>query len=80
VILKVSVCGQGAHRFAVRSDNLTVEDGTKQLTLKAGAAQTFTWRARIVAKDTPWVAVIVPDGDLSQRQELMGSVSPAGKP
>jgi hypothetical protein len=80
VILRVSAHGQGAHRFVLRTDNLIVEDGTKQLTLKAGVAETFTWRARVVAKDTPWVAVVVPDDDLSQRQELMGSVSAAGQP
>jgi len=80
VLVRVSARGQGAHRFVLRSDNLVVEDGTKQLTLKAGAAETFTWRARVVAKDTPWVAVVVPDGDLSQRKELMGSASPVGKP
>jgi len=80
VILRASVRGSGQHSFKLRADNLAVEDATKQLTLKAGIAQTFTWRARVVAKDTPWVVVVIPDGDLSQRKELMGSVSPAGKP
>jgi hypothetical protein len=79
VVLRVNARGQGAHRLVLRTDNLTVENGRRQLTLKPGMAQTFSWRARIVDKASPWVAVAVPDDDLSQRQELMGSPSPAGK-
>jgi hypothetical protein len=32
------------------------------------------WRGRIVSRDTPWVAVVYPDDDLSRRKEVMGAV------
>ena len=77
VLIRAGVRGEGSHDFALRSDNLMLEDALRRVTLKSGEAQTLTWRARIVAKDSPWVAVVVPDGDLSQRRELMGS-APTG--
>jgi hypothetical protein len=30
------------------------------------------WRARLLSRDEPWVAVVVPDGDVSARQEVVG--------
>jgi hypothetical protein len=79
VLLRASVHGSGEHSFALRAENLGVEDGAKTLTLKPGSSQTVTWRARILAADTPWVAVVIPDGDMSQRQELIGSSGSEGK-
>jgi hypothetical protein len=49
-----------------------MEDGTKLRTLKPGSGQTVTWRPRILDAGTPWVAVVIPDGDMSRREELMG--------
>ena len=77
VILRASVRGNGAHHFTLRTENLNVEDVTQNVNLKPGLAQTLTWQARIKSPDTPWVVVVVPDDDLSQRQELMGSAHPA---
>ena len=79
VILRASVRGNGQHSFALRAENLGVEGGAKLLTLKPGASQTFAWHGKILAADTPWVAVVIPDGDLSRRKELMGSTGSVGK-
>jgi hypothetical protein len=73
VSIKVSARGNGSHRFTVRTDNLTVSDADKELTLRAGVAGALEWRARIASADTPWVAVVVPDGDLSLRREVTGA-------
>ena len=78
VILRAVVRGQGAHRLQVRANNLVIENGTQQAALESDKAQSFTWRAKVVAADEPWVAVLVPDGDLSQRAEWFGTPS-AGK-
>ena len=74
VKIKVSARGQGSHRFALRVENLTLNGVETELTLQAGSVGTAEWRARIGSEDTPWVAVVVPDDDLSQRKEVMGAV------
>jgi hypothetical protein len=73
VTIRVSARGNGTHRFAIRSENLVLNETGKELTLRAGAAGTLEWRGRIAAANTPWVAVVVPDGDLSLRKEVMGA-------
>jgi hypothetical protein len=72
VKITVSARGSGSHRFSIRTENLTANGGEKQLTLRSGLADTVEWRARISSPDTPWVAVVVPDDDISQRNEMMG--------
>ena len=73
VVLRATVRGHGTHRFTVRADNLLLESATQQATLTAGQTWTFTWRAKVAAADEPWVAVLVPDGDPSQRAEWFGT-------
>jgi hypothetical protein len=43
------------------------------LTLRSGVAGTLEWRTRIASADTPWVAVVIPDDDLSLRKEVIGA-------
>jgi hypothetical protein len=74
VALRVSAEGAGRHTFAIRSDNLTLkEPGQQELDLASGNTRDAVWHARIVSPNTPWVAVVVPDGTLSQRREITGS-------
>ena len=74
VTIKVSVRGNGSHRFGIRADNLTLADSQKELVLQPGFAASLEWRGRIRSPDTPWVAVVVPDDDLSLRKEVMGAL------
>ena len=74
VLLDVNAQGTGAHRFAVRFDNLKLNDAQKEITLQSGVSGHLEWHARIDSPNTPWVAVIVPDGDLARRKELRGAV------
>lgn len=69
----MSVRGNGSHRFGVRADNLTLADSQKEWVLQPGSAGSLEWRGRICSPDTPWVAVVVPDDDLSLRKEVMGA-------
>ncbi len=72
VTIKVGARGEGSHRFALRAENLNFSDPEKELILRSGVAGSVEWRGRIGSLDTPWVAVVVPDHDLSQRKEVMG--------
>lgn len=68
VTIKVAARGSGHHRFALRTDNLTIDAPAKDLAVPG----TFEWRGRVTSADTPWVAVVVPDDDLSLRKEVRG--------
>jgi len=74
VTLRATLRGQGVHRLALRTDNLSLGAGAQQeISLRPGVARTLTWSAKIIDKDASWFAVAVPDGDLSQRKEAMGA-------
>ena len=70
--LRVSAEGAGLHTFTMRVDNLNVEHAEQTLELQPGRPQVAVWRAKVVAGDTPWVAVVVPDGVLANRREISG--------
>ncbi len=72
VAIKVSARGSGNHRFNLRVENLKLSDVAQELILQLGTAGSLTWRASIESPDSPWVVVVVPDDDLSQRKEVMG--------
>ena len=75
VKIRVSVRGQGLHRFALRADNVAFAGGglSKDVVLKPGVATVLEWRGRVVAKDESWVALVVPDGELKQSKEVRGN-------
>jgi hypothetical protein len=71
VTIRLIASGDGAHSFALRTDNLQVDQPARELVLKPGERGTIVWKGRKISANTPWVAVIVPDGDLSRRKELV---------
>ena len=71
--IKVSARGNGSHRFVLRAENLTLNDTEQVLSLRSGGAGSVEWRARIASQDTLWVAVVVPDDNLSLRKEVTGA-------
>ncbi len=74
VTITLRASGSGAHTFILRSDNLAVTRPSRTITLRAGRPATITWTARIVAAHAPWVGVVVPDRDVSNRRETIGSL------
>jgi hypothetical protein len=74
VSIELTAHGSGRHNFAIRSDNISFNLQEQEVNLKPGITATLKWRGRIFTKETPWIAVVVPDGDLSLRKEVMGSV------
>jgi len=74
VVLRVSAQGAGRHTFTLRSDNLTLNDpGKQEIDLISGGLREAVWHAHVVSPKTPWVAVVIPDGNLSERHEVTGS-------
>ncbi len=73
VTVRVAAHGSGHHTFALRAENLTVNNTEKELTLRPGVTGDIEWRGRISSQETPWIAVVVPDDDLARRTEVMGA-------
>ncbi|HEY0175253.1 MAG TPA: glycoside hydrolase family 9 protein [Pedobacter sp.] len=73
VVVKLTVKGNGSHHFNIRTDNLTLKAEQKEVNLKTGTAVTVEWKGRITSMDTPWVAVIMPDDQVSLRKEIRGA-------
>lgn len=70
-MIRVVVSGAGDHTFSIRSDNLVVSGATTQsVHLSGGAQKEIVWRARVASTETPWVALVIPDGELSKRVEV----------
>lgn len=76
VVITLTAQGEGKHSFDLRTKNLTCSETKKEVNLKAGTAQTITWQCQMKSKTAPWVAVIVPDNDLTQRKEALGHIFP----
>jgi hypothetical protein len=73
LVIKVNALGNGRHNLSIRTDNLTLMSNRKELNLKPGTAASFEWRGKITSDDTPWVAVVVPDGNIDERKEVRGA-------
>jgi hypothetical protein len=78
ITVKVTLSGSGRHSIALRTDNLALDHSDRRLTLKAGEPQTATFKTKLVSKDAPWIAVVIPDANLSARRELIGIATPYG--
>ena len=74
VILSAKVRGEGSHQFTVRSNNLKVKSPIIKTNLKPDKTITIKWQCKISAPDEPWVAIIIPDNDLTGKEELTGAV------
>lgn len=73
IILRVSAEGAGDHTFSIRSDNLVLQEQAMQkLYLTSGKIKETLWHAHLVSPETPWVAVVIPDSDLTRRREITG--------
>ena len=72
VTIELKALGTGIHDFTIRTNNLNLKNIKQQVNLIKETSATLKWRGNISSKDMPWVAVVVPDDDLSQRLEVKG--------
>jgi hypothetical protein len=70
VTIRATVTGEGTHTFTLRTADLAIDRPSRTVTLRAGQPATIEWTARPASPDTRWVAVVVPDGDVSRRREV----------
>jgi hypothetical protein len=72
VRIRVTATGRGAHRFEMRSENLTVNQAVKRVTLQLGRATTIEWTARPLRDDAAWVAAVIADGNTGRPRDVHG--------
>ncbi len=73
ILLQLSAEGAGVHTFTAKVDNLElIGPGTVQMNLGHHGRHEISWPARVIDTTSPWVAVVLQDGSLSQHQELTG--------
>jgi hypothetical protein len=73
VTIGIKAWGKGSHYFRIRADNLEINNSRQELILHPGQTGQLNWRCSISSLDTPWVAVVIPDDDQSQRKEITGA-------
>ena len=70
VTIRLTSAGSTARTFTLRADGLVL-DGSPMATRQGTQMPfTFEWKARILSAGVPWVAVVIPDGDVSKRVEV----------
>ena len=74
VVITARARGTGAHRLELRSENLVVRETQQVLNLGSDGSGSAVWRAALRDPAAPWVAVIVPDGDVTQRRDAFGAL------
>jgi hypothetical protein len=73
VTVRVSATGAGKHRFSVRVDNLEGAAEGHEVDLSAGQhGAAAMWHLHVKSRDEPWTLVVIPDGNISRKQELTG--------
>ncbi len=72
VTIRVVVRDPRVRTLTVRAENLVVDRPTRSVKGGAGRPVTVEWTARRSIRDAAWVALVIPDGALSRRREVLG--------
>lgn len=71
VTIRVTVNGTGRHTYALRSENLRLRPAAQALVLRSGRPVTLIWKGQRLRSKSAWMAVVVPDGDVARRREVL---------
>jgi len=70
VTIKLEAKGAGIAQFTIRTHNLEVRETEKQVNLEAGIPQIISWTGNVINLREPWIAVLIPNGNLAERKEI----------
>ncbi|HYN81721.1 MAG TPA: glycoside hydrolase family 9 protein [Gemmatimonadaceae bacterium] len=71
VTITVRASGAGAHRFAIRAENLAIDRPVRSVLMREGRPSAIRWKARVQSANQPWVAVVIPDDSVQHRREVI---------
>ncbi len=72
VHIRVTVTDPAIRRLTLRSENLDARKPTMSVRARPGRPAVVEWRIRRRDPAAPWLAVVVPNGDVSRLQEVGG--------
>jgi len=64
------------NRYSTAWARILGDHPRQEVDLISGAVREAVWHVHVVSPKTPWVAVVIPDGNLSKRREVTGSENP----
>ncbi len=73
ITIKAVLTGAGSHTVALRGFNGTAVNAERAVILDPGEEQVVEWEMKALNTEGPWVAVIVPDGNVTLKRELTGT-------
>jgi hypothetical protein len=73
VTIRLTTRDAGTHRYTLRSDNLRAGAPTRTVTVREGRLATVEWKGRVLDPRGSWTAVVVPDGDVARRREVVAA-------
>jgi hypothetical protein len=73
VTIRATVLGKGLHDLAIRGDNVHFDEPRRQIDLADEQPQVVTWQGTIQLVSAPWIAVVVPDRDVSRASESVSA-------
>ena len=72
VTIRLTAGAAAAQSYVVRAEHLIVERPMRMVAQRPTSSPvTIEWKARPVSNGTPWVAVVIPDGDVARRREVV---------
>lgn len=72
VSITLELSGRGRHRLAARLFNARLDGLPKSIQVSGDAPSRLNLQLTVEKLDTPWVLVLIPDGQLSERVTLEG--------
>ena len=72
VDIEVTARGSGSHEFSLKAFNGRTREPVKKISLDGSKAETVRWTLQVDQADSPWVAVVMADGDGVPNGELNG--------
>ncbi len=75
VRIEARLTGAGSHKVELRAFNGRAEMASFPITLSPGREETVTWKLKVLAEDTPWAVVVIPDSNMTAQQELFGTLN-----
>jgi hypothetical protein len=72
VDIEMTARGSGSHDFSLKAFNGRTSEPAKKISLDQSKAETIRWTVQVDRADSPWVAVVMADGDRTPSGELHG--------
>ena len=66
--------GTGTHELSIRTFNCSADVRAKRINLVESGRADVVWGIRVLDDTKPWVAVVIPDGDMSRKQDVTGDI------